>query len=96
MENQPSSDHPTTEQRLDEVTILHINVQKIIHDNRSQAYRALQDQVERPFFTALMSMSQGNKTQAARIAGLDTGTLNRYLARHDIIIAKSIKIGGKL
>jgi DNA-binding protein Fis len=76
-------------------TVLQLNVTQLIATHPTEAYRALQQQVERPFFACLMQYSHGNKTQAARLAGLDVGTLSRYLDRYGIVITKHVTLGGQ-
>ena len=92
--SQPNSPQ-TTVKTAQDVSVVQVNLQHLIQNNHGRAYRALQNQVESAFFAMLMAISQGNKTQAARIAGLDTGTLNRYLERYTISITKRVSIGGQ-
>jgi DNA-binding protein Fis len=95
MEKSQPNHHKTVAKTVQDVDMVQVNVQHLIQQNEGRAYRALQNQVESAFFAALMATTQGNKTQAARIAGLDTGTLNRYLARYTISITKRVLVGGQ-
>ena len=89
MESQPNRCQTPVE------TVVQVDLPHPIQTHHGCAYRALQNQVESAFFATLMAISHGNKTQAARIAGLDTGTLNRYLARYTIAITPHVSIGGQ-
>ena len=54
------------------------------------AYLALKQQTESAFFIALLQYTQGNKSAAARLAGIDTGTLTRKLQLYCIRVEKKV------
>ena len=73
-------------------TVIPINITRIIRavdisgSETREAYQELKNQVEPKFFVELLAHTQGNKAHAARIAGLDRGTLGIKLKQHDIDI----------
>lgn len=77
--------------------LITLNLHDLIHIHAQQhptqkkgAYYALKDQIEPAFFYHLLDYTQGNKSRAARIAGIDIGTLSRKLQRYCIQINKHI------
>ena len=77
-------------------TFLHVNISKIIHpkgegnQEPNEAYQDLKNEVEPSFFSELLKHTHGNKAHAARIAGLDRGTLGVKLKQHGIEIKSLI------
>ncbi len=57
---------------------------------QSNAYQTLKQHFEPAFFTALLKHTQGNKSAAARLAGMDTGTLARKLQHYCIRVEKKV------
>jgi len=51
---------------------------------QSGAYHALLQQIVPPFLKLLLEQTHGNKSAAARIAGLNRSTLNRKISQHQI------------
>jgi Fis family transcriptional regulator len=47
-------------------------------------YRMVLDQVEGPLLTAVLNYSRGNQTRAAKILGVNRGTLRKKLRQHGI------------
>ncbi len=70
--------------------ILNINITAIVQAKDSHggevnnAYQQLKNSVEPAFLTELLAYTNGNKTHAARIAGIDRGTLAIKLKQHGI------------
>lgn len=56
---------------------------------KEAAYQDLLNEVEPIFLEELLKYTKGNKTWAARIAGMDRSTLGRKLKQHDIQVVKS-------
>lgn len=54
-------------------------------------YHHLLKQIEPVYFLELMSHTKGNKSQAAKIAGIHRATLCAKLKRYDITVEQSVK-----
>ncbi len=71
-------------------TILAINISSIVKAKDSlgnptrEVYQGLKNEVEPAFLCELLNLTQGNQTQAAKIAGIHRGTLATKLKQHDI------------
>lgn len=77
--------------------LITLNLYDLIHmhaqhrtDTQKGAYYALKDQIEPAFFYLLLNYTQGNKSRAARIAGIDIGTLSRKLQQYCIQVNKQV------
>ena len=72
-----------------------INLSAIIGEkDQQQAYQAIKDQFEPAFLTALLSHTDSNKIQSAKIAGFNVSTLNKKLKRHGLYISKQVSVHG--
>jgi DNA-binding protein Fis len=71
-----------------------IDILQLIHTESQQpqphAYESLKQHFEPAFFTALLKYTQGNKSAAARLAGMDSGTLARKLQYYGIRVEKKV------
>lgn len=47
-------------------------------------YNLVMNEVEAPFFDVVMQYSRGNQTKAARIMGINRGTLRKKLKQYDL------------
>jgi Fis family transcriptional regulator len=47
-------------------------------------YNLVMTEVEAPFFDVVMQYSRGNQTKAARIMGINRGTLRKKLKQYDL------------
>jgi DNA-binding protein Fis len=77
--------------------LISLNLHNLIHTHaqldftpKKGAYNALKAQIEPAFFYHLLEYTQGNKSRAAKIAGIDIGTLSRKLKYYCIQINKHI------
>ena len=74
--------------------IISINISEIIkpktstEGTRKKPYQVLLDSIEPAFIKELLRHTLGNKSQAAKHAGLDRGTLDRKIKKHGIIVEK--------
>ena len=59
------------------------------------AYQRLLNKVVPPFIKTLLEHTQGNKSAAARIAGIDRATLNNKIKYYDIAIEQHINLATK-
>ena len=62
------------------------------HLSKVGAYRTLLKQIEPPFIEALLKHTQGNQTQAAKIAGIHRKTLAAKLKRYNLVITQQVNI----
>jgi DNA-binding protein Fis len=67
-----------------------VDVQSLILDGRSGAYQRLLALIEPVFLQYLLEFTQANKAKAARIAGINSSTLERKLKRYHMVIHKQI------
>ena len=73
-----------------------INISEIVATpNQDRAYQSIKDKFEPALLHELLAFTDSNKSQSARIAGLNISTLNRKLQQHGITIKKSVD-GGEL
>ncbi len=49
-----------------------------------ELYDTVMSEVEAPFFDVVMQYSRGNQTKAAKIMGINRGTLRKKLKRYDL------------
>ena len=52
--------------------------------NTGAAYKALMYTIDHAVLTEVMSMTKGNESEAARILGINRGTLRTKLKRHKL------------
>jgi Fis family transcriptional regulator len=73
-----------------------IDIQSLINARENNmngdkgAYRVLVEQIERPFFKDLLIHTDGNKSQAARVAGINRRTLNDKLKLYGLGVKKEV------
>ena len=67
-----------------------VDFQALILDGQSGAYQRLLALIEPAFLQYLLEFTQANKAKAARIAGMNTSTLERKLKRYSMVIHKQI------
>ena len=77
-----------------------INISKIIKAKTSKgheqnkAYQVVMSTIMPVFLKELLDYTSGNKTHAARVSGLDKGTVQRKLDQYGIAVEKVIKTEG--
>ena len=59
---------------------------------RHGAYHRLLSKIIPPFIKVLLEQTQGNKSAAARIAGLNRATLDTYIKRYHIVIEQKVRL----
>lgn len=67
-----------------------VNFQSLILEGQSGAYQRLLALIEPAFLHCLLEFTHANKSQAARIAGINISTLDRKLKQYNILINKQI------
>ena len=53
--------------------------------NPKNVYRRFVDEVEAPLMESLMERTRGNQSEAAKISGLNRGTLRKKLKKHGLL-----------
>lgn len=59
------------------------------------AYHALFQHIVPPFFKLLLEQTNGNKSTAARIAGLNRSTLNRKISHYQICLETKVSLNSQ-
>lgn len=61
------------------------DIQKLIDENKGEAYKAIILEVERALLPAILIRCRGNQTRAAEMLGMNRGTFRDKLKIHNIL-----------
>ena len=71
--------------------IITIDLSSIIGEkDQCRAYQVVKDQVEKAFVIELLKQANNNKLKAARIAGINAGTIYKKLRRYGLCVDKRV------